>query len=184
MHVHVLSGVIALISASTAASGSSMVLGSGLARACFEAAELDRVSANAVATCDRALIEEPLHVDDRVATFVNRGILRARLADQDGALADYDRAIRLDPAQPEAYLNKAALFLKRGDWRTARGLFDAALERRTSRPEIAYFGRAVAAEVAGDLAGAYADYQKAAELAPRWDTPRKELARFSVRKRG
>jgi hypothetical protein len=29
-----------------------------------------------------------------------------------------------------------------------------------------------------------ADYQKASELAPNWDQPKKELTRFTVRKRG
>ncbi|HYZ47467.1 MAG TPA: tetratricopeptide repeat protein [Sphingomonas sp.] len=168
-----------------AAHASSMVIGSGFARMCYEAADAERATVGTIEACDRALNEEALSFDDQVATFVNRGILRARTNDMAGALADYDQAIRLNPAQPEAYLNKGALVLKvQRDWRAARDLFAAALERHTSRPEFAYFGRAITNELAGDYAAARADYQKASEFAPKWDEPRKELMRFSVRKRG
>jgi len=168
-----------------AAHASSMVLGSGLARECFEAAEAERASPAAVATCDRALTEEALAYEDQVATYVNRGILRARLGDVAGAHGDYDRALRLDPNEPEAYLNKGALVLKaEQDWRRARELFDLALARQTRRPEIAHYARGVASELGGDLSGAYADYVKASELAPGWEEPRRELTRFSVRKKG
>jgi tetratricopeptide (TPR) repeat protein len=168
-----------------AASASSMVIGSGLARMCFEAADSERATPGTLDACNRALSDEPLSYDDQVATYVNRGIIRARMSDFAGAESDYDHAIRLDPTEPEAYLNKGALVLKtQQDWRQARDLFDAALERRTRRPEIAYFGRAITNELAGDLAGAMADYQKASDLAPNWEEPRKELTRFTVRKRG
>jgi tetratricopeptide (TPR) repeat protein len=177
-----LTGLLALPAAADAA---SMVVGSGLARMCFEAADAERASSNTVAICDRALTEEALAFDDRVATYVNRGILRARLGDHGGAMGDYDRALKMDPAEPEAYLNKATLVLKsERDWKRARTLFDAALQHHTRRPEFAHYGRALAQELAGDVAGAYADYQKAAELAPTWEQPKKELSRFSFRKRG
>jgi tetratricopeptide (TPR) repeat protein len=168
-----------------AASASSMVIGSGLARMCYEAADAERATPGTLDVCNRALSDEPLSYEDEVATFVNRGIIRARMSDFSGALSDYDRAIRLDPGEPEAYLNKGALVLKeQHDWRQARDLFDAVLEHHTRRPEFAYFGRAISNELAGDFAGAMADYQKASELAPNWEQPKKELTRFSVRKRG
>jgi tetratricopeptide (TPR) repeat protein len=162
-----------------------MVIGSGLARMCYEAAETERATASTLDACNRAIADEPLSFDDQVATYVNRGIIRARLNDVSGALTDYDHAIRLNPNEAEAYLNKGALVLKaQHDWRQARALFETALQKRTRRPEFAYFGRAIANELAGDLAGALADYQKASDLAPNWEIPKKELTRFTVRKRG
>lgn len=177
--------VAAAVAFPGAASASSMVVGSGLARMCFEAADSERANSSTIGVCDRALTEEALGWDDQVATYVNRGILRARVGDFAGAMADYNRALKLDPTEAEAYLNKAALVLKtERDWRQARDLFDAALERKTRRPEFAYYGRGITNEIGGNISGAYADYQKAAELAPAWDEPKKELARFSVRKGG
>ncbi|MBS0314067.1 MAG: hypothetical protein JSS05_07730 [Proteobacteria bacterium] len=168
-----------------AAHASSMVIGSGLARLCYEAADAENATPQTLDTCNRALGEEPLAFEDQVATYVNRGILRAHMSDFAGALGDYDRAIRMDPREPEAYLNKATLVLKeQHDWRGARDLFDAAIAKQTRHPEFAYYGRAVANELAGDYAGAMADYQKASALAPNWDQPKKELTRFTVRKRG
>lgn len=175
----------AVLALPAAASASSMVMGSGLARMCFEAADSERANSSTIAICDRALAEEALSWDDQVATFVNRGILRARVGDFAGARADYDRAIRLDPQQPESYLNKATLVLKtERNAAKARELFDAALARKTRHPEFAYYGRGIAQEIAGDVAGAYADYMKAAELAPTWEEPKKELTRFSIRRPG
>ena len=167
------------------AQASSLVIGSGHARMCFEAADHERATAGTLEICDKALTEEALSFDDQVATFVNRGILRARLSDWAGATADYDRAIRMNPAEPDAYLNKAALVLKvQRDWRQARDLFGAALQRRTRRPELAYYGRAISHELGGEYASALADYRKASELAPGWERPRQEMTRFSVRKPG
>jgi tetratricopeptide (TPR) repeat protein len=168
-----------------AAHASSLVIGTGLARECYEAAELEKAGPMALGVCDRALTEEALSFDDQVATYVNRGIIRARLGDIAGAHSDYDRALRLDPDEPEAYLNKGALVLKaEQDWRRARELFGLALARQTRRPEIAHYARGVASELGGDLGAAYADYLKASELAPGWEEPKRELTRFSVRKKG
>lgn len=166
------------------ASAATTVIGGGLAQQCYEAAELERHSTRTLGLCDRAILEEALQLTDLVATHVNRGIIRARLNDWPGALADYDKAIRLNAKEPEAYLNKGALLLKQNEWANARKMFDAALDYRTSRPELAHFGRAVIAEIAGDLTSAYADYQKASSLAPEWEQPKQELARFTVRKGG
>jgi tetratricopeptide (TPR) repeat protein len=66
----------------------------------------------------------------------------------------------------------------------AIALFDEALRRNTRRPELAYFSRGIAHEVAGNLQQAYLDYRRAQELAPRWDQPAREMSRFQVRKAG
>lgn len=163
------------------AHAATQVIGSGLARICYEAAETERASRTAIENCDRALTEEALAFDDMVATHVNRGILRGRMGDLRGALADYDRAISLDPEQAEAYANKGGLALKREAWNEALSLFDIALAKQTKRPEIAFYGRGIAHEMMGNVANAYADYKRAAELAPDWQEPKVELARFRVR---
>lgn len=168
-----------------AAEAAETVIGSGRARTCYLDAERERTSNLAIENCTVALERDPLSHHDRVATHVNRGILLHRIGAFDKAIADYDRAMRLDPDQPEAYLNKAAALFKSEDrWREAIPLFTTALEKNTKRPEIAYFGRGLSNELAGNTRAAYADLKRAKQLAPDWSLPAQELTRYSVRPRG
>jgi hypothetical protein len=48
-----------------------------------------------------------IEVDPQVAPLTNRGIAYDRKCDKAHALADYSEAIRLDPSQPESYINRA-----------------------------------------------------------------------------
>ena len=171
----------ALAAFSVPALGSVVVVGNSSARQCFEAADSPLPPTVAdVRTCDTAFTQEALSQRDIVATHVNRGILRLRRGAVDEAIADFDAAIRLDPRQPEAYLNKGAALIRSENPAEALGLFTVALERNTARPEIAHFGRAIANEELGNVRAAYNDYRRASELDPDWDEPRTELARFRV----
>ena len=98
----------------------------------------------------------------------------------DLAIADFDRAIELDPNQAEAYLNKGAALLRRENPGEAMNLFTIALERNTTRPALAHYGRAIANETLGNLGAAYRDYTAAARIDPEWNQPRQELTRFRV----
>ena len=157
------------------------VLGNSSARMCYEAAESDLSARSSLAYCNRALNEEALSAEDMVATHVNRGILLMRGGKVDEAIADFDRAIVLDSNEPEAYLNKGVAFLKREQAPAAAlPLFTTAIEKRTRRPELAYYGRGIAHEISGNVKAAYNDYKLASSLAPDWEEPRLELARFRV----
>ncbi len=171
--------------ASAPAAASVVVLGSSSARLCYQAAESDLPPERRdMDDCNRALAEEGLSDRDTVATHVNRGILRSRGGDIAGALADFDRASSLDPNEPEAYLNKAlVLTMKTKQASQALPLFTAAIEKKTTRPALAYFGRATANEDLGNIQSAYFDYSRAVTEDPKWDAPRVELARFNVRRR-
>ena len=174
--------VAALLAAiSVPASASVMVIGNSSARSCFEAADSPLApDAEDFRTCDAALRDEALSRHDLVATYVNRGILRLRRNQVDMALADFDTAIRLDPAQPEAYLNKGAALMRIDNARDALPLFTASLERNTTRPELAHYGRAIANETLGNVRAAYDDYLRASQLRPGWEEPLVELRRFRV----
>ena len=163
------------------ASASVMVVGSSNARLCYEAADSPLNPAiRDIRRCDDALLHETLSQYETVATHVNRGILRLRRGMVDEAIGDFDRAMTLDPQQPEAYLNKGAALLQRQNASEALQLFTVALERETSRPAIAHYGRAIANEQLGNVREAYEDYQAASLLAPDWADPRTELQRFRV----
>lgn len=172
----------ALLVASPVA-GAVTVLGNSSARLCYEAAESrSSASTSLVRTCDQAMREEGLSEYDRVATLVNRGILKARLGNLEEAIVDYDAALTSDPNEAEAYLNKGFALLRLSDaGQQARPMFDNALEKKTRRPELAYYGRAVANELSGHVRAAYEDYRQASRLDPRWKDPKADLARFSVK---
>jgi tetratricopeptide (TPR) repeat protein len=171
----------ALAASAAPAAAGVLVLGSSDARLCYEAADSPSTPTGTdIRRCDSALIDGNLSQYEIVATHVNRGILRLRRGGVDEAVADFDQAIALDPNQPEAYLNKGAALLRRQNPSEALQLFTVALERETSRPAIAHYGRAIANEQLGNVREAYNDYRAASELAPDWADPRTELARFRV----
>jgi len=171
----------ALLAASPAAAAVS-VIGNTAARTCYEAAGARTAQGkDIIRMCDEALRQEGLSHEDRVATLVNRGILKARAGDVDAAIVDYDDALSRDPDQAEAYLNKGFALLKlseAGD--EARPMFDTALAKKTRRPELAYYGRGVANELSGEVRAAYRDYREASRIDPHWRQPKLELARFRV----
>lgn len=181
MRSHFLFAAAALLVA-TPAIGAVSVIGNSAARSCYLAAETRGApTSDVLRFCNDAIHREALTDDELVATFVNRGILKARLGDLDEAIADYDAALSRDPDEPEAYLNKGFALLHLSDsGQEAKPLFDTALAKKTRRPELAYYGRAVAHELAGEVRAAYYDYRQASQIDPKWRQPKVELARFRV----
>lgn len=164
----------------SAAQGGVITIGDGFARACYEASERHDTRKLAFEACDRAFSEQALSPRDEVATYVNRGILHYLVGNLTAANRDYDTALALDPREPEAWLNKGMAALKAGDRAAALPMFEKALELRTVRPALAYYGRAIVFEDSGNLRQAYADLQRARELEPKWPLPAEELKRYVV----
>jgi tetratricopeptide (TPR) repeat protein len=157
------------------------VIGSGLARICYEHSESSGTSLQAIGDCDRALKEEALTSRDRAATFVNRGILHMRARRIAAALADYDSAIKVKSDLAEAYINKGiALVHARGRNSEAINAITQGLQLNPIRPEVAYYTRGVAHELLGNTRAAYDDYRQAAVLKPDWQEPKEQLKRFAV----
>lgn len=181
MAVHKLLIIGLIVGCATPASASVMVIGSSDARMCYEAADSPIMpQVIDLRRCDSALQTDNLSAYETVATHVNRGILRLRRGQIDQAIADFDRAMQLDPNQPEAYLNKGAARIRQDNPTEAAELFTVALQHNTRRPAVAHYGRAVAYEALGNVREAYADYRAASELAPDWSQPRADLQRFRV----
>lgn len=171
----------AALLATTPALGAVSAIGNTAARSCYLAAETGgSPTTDVLRFCDDALVQSLSH-DETVATLVNRGILKSKLGNFDGAISDYDAALSHDPDQAEAYLNKGFALLdlaETGD--QAKPLFDTALAKKTRRPELAYYGRGVAHEMSGQVQAAYRDYRQASRMDPKWRQPKLELARFRV----
>lgn len=175
-------GIMAGAAIAGPAAASVIVVGSSPGRQCYEAASNGVGSAEALSICDQALASG-LSEEEVVATYVNRGIVKIHGGRYEAAIIDFDQAIVLNPSEPESYLNKGSALLKGGaSPAEAKQLFSEAIERDTRRPELAFFGRAIANELSGDMKSAYLDYKRAQDAAPRWRLPRKELSRFQVRR--
>lgn len=157
------------------------VFGNSNARSCYESALAERAGASDIRVCTDAIEDRETTGRDRVASHVNRGILYMQNGNYALAIADYDRAIALDAAEPDAYLNKALAMLHRqGAASDVIALMTTAIENGTREPALAYYGRGIAHEMAGDIPAAYYDIRRASEIAPEWDLPSRDLARFRV----
>lgn len=167
-----------------AAEAAVSTIGGGLGRECYLAAEFNHERSMAIDVCTKALTTEMLKRRDRAATLVNRGIIYMQAREFDKALADYDAALKLEPRLAEAHVNRGIAILYRGgNDREAIAALTRGLELKPSKPEVAYFTRAIAHEVVGDAQAAYLDYQAAATAAPNWEQPVEQLKRFQVRRR-
>lgn len=166
------------------ARASMVVIGQGNAHECYLAAIQARTDPQARSFCDTALTLESLNFHDLVATFVNRGVIRIRAGEYRAALVDFQTAITLRPATPEAYVDQSAAMIALGDYPGAVASVTQALNLGlTEGRQQALFNRALANEQAGNLTAAYADFQQASQIAPDWPAPRLELARFQVEHR-
>jgi tetratricopeptide (TPR) repeat protein len=174
-------GIAALALPVSTAQAGIITVGEGFARACYEASERQDASPPQIEVCDRAFSEQALEIHDEVATHVNRGILYYLRGNLAAANYDYDQALKLDPNEAEAWLNKGMAALKARDSRDAAPMFEKALALKTVRPALAYYGRAIVNEDFGNIREAYADLQRARDLEPRWPLPAEELKRYVVR---
>lgn len=130
--------------------------------------------------CDTAVEISTYRRDELAAAYVNRSVLRLAAGQYEGALADSDAAIHIKSIIPQAHMNRGvALSAENRNWEAVQA-FTNALALNPSHPEIVYFDRAMAREDSSDTKGAYLDYRKAAQLAPTWDAPKQQLARFTV----
>jgi tetratricopeptide (TPR) repeat protein len=173
----------ALVAFALPARSAVTVLGGDMAHQCSLAAIKGESDEKAETKCTMALDGEFLSLRDRAGTFVNRGVLKLRRREFVAAEGDFDRAIQTEPKLGEAYVNRGAAQV--GARRYAQGVADInkALQLGVEEPEKAYYNRALAYEGLDDMKAAYFDYQKALELKPDWDQPKKELSRFTVERR-
>lgn len=170
----------AALTAATGAGAAVTVIGNGVAHSCYQFAEFGGNATDGISTCNFALEHTPLSIKDRAATFINRGILRARDNDSEGALADYDQGIMLNPNLGEGYVDRGAAMIVLRRYDDALADLDKGISLGANRIQIAYYDRAVVDEALGNIRAAYEDYKKAAEIQPDFTLATEQLARFRV----
>jgi tetratricopeptide (TPR) repeat protein len=87
--------------------------------------------------------------------YYDRGVIRQNQGDLDGAIADYNRAIELDPGVTRAYNNRGLAKYKKGDIDGAMADYNRAIEL-DPKPAYSYVNRASVKGRKGDLVGAIA----------------------------
>jgi tetratricopeptide (TPR) repeat protein len=159
--------------------GARTVVGAQDSITCANAAAQGVFDDESLLACDRAIGTERLNRANRIATLTNRGAIHLRRRDGEKALADFDSVIALQQRNAEAHLNRGAalVLLKRPG--PAVAAITTALSYGVSSPHKAYFNRAAAREVMGDVRGAYEDYNTALTIQPDWGVAEAELARFA-----
>jgi len=106
-------------------------------------------------------------VDESSAELVNRGIEKGKKGDLDGAIADFDRAIKADPKDDAPYFNRAQAKSLKKDAAGAIADYTRAIELGSTNPA-AYNNRGNARAENNDSDGAIADYTRAIELNPNY----------------
>lgn len=104
---------------------------------------------------------EPLDAED----FSNRGADKAEKGDFAGAIADFDRAIALDPASADAHYNRGATRVQQDDYAAAITDLEKAIALNP-KYAAAYNIRGAVRARRDDPTGALADYDRAIALDP------------------
>lgn len=179
-----LMGAAGLAILATPAGAAVTVLGGGPATDCYKTAEFDGDPVSGVQICTTALENISLSVQDRAATLINRGILKARIDDLHGALADYDAGLKLNDKLGEGYVDRGAVMISLHRYQAAYEDITKGIELGAKKPAIAYYDRAIVNEALGNVRAAYEDYKKALELDPNMGLASMQLQRFKVVRKG
>ena len=99
------------------------------------------------------------------AYFVRFGTYKLDACDYDAAIANYDRAIALEPDDADAYHNRGIAKDAQGDYAAAIADFNRAIALEPDDAD-AYHNRGIAKDAQGDYAAAIADFDRAIALEP------------------
>ena len=102
-----------------------------------------------------------------VEDFFNRAGAKKAAGDLDGAIADYDRAIQLDPKDAAIYNNRGLAKQEKGDLDAAIVDFNRAIQLNP-KDAVACSNRGNAKRDKGDLDGAILDYNRAIRFDPKY----------------
>lgn len=145
---------------------------SSRAHACYRASTLaartGTTSQQDLKICTEALEYDSLRRKDRVATFVNRGIILVAIKNYPAALRDYNRALKMRPQEPATFLNRGNLWLLERKYDDAIRDYNSSLEFGLNQRHIGLLNRGMANEFANNLNTALIDYNAALQERPEW----------------
>lgn len=173
-------GLIAILAAPASAAIVVQVGNSG--RGCYEAtlmAPSPDTDSIALQTCNQAVADAGTD-HEHVAAYVNRSDVRLRMQDYNGALADAEKALALEPSQATAHLNRGAAMVGMKRDADAVAVLTQASTLSGIELELVYYNRAIAEERMGDIKAAYLDYHRALDANPKFQLAADQLTRFQV----
>jgi lipoprotein NlpI len=106
-------------------------------------------------------------IAETAAEYDERGIAKVRGGDLDGAIADFNRALELDPKFAAAYHDRGIVKVRGDDFDGAITDYNRALEL-DPKFAAAYRRRGIAKQAKSDRDGAIADFNRALELDPKF----------------
>ena len=123
-----------------------------------------------IAACARVIADDSETAANRVVAYKNRGHAYYNKKDYDGAIADYNEAIRLDPSQVltyhvVAYVNRARIYSDKKDYDRAIADYGEAI-KLDPKLVTAFNLRGLAYLNKRDLDSALADFNEAIKLNP------------------
>ncbi len=117
--------------------------------------------------CTRLLEAGTLEPFYQAHAYNSRGAAFKRSGDLDRAIADYNRAIEINPEHDQAYNNRGLVYLSKRQYGRAIADFDRAIALNPKRWQ-AYVNRGVTHSAIGEYGRAIADYTKAMDLNPHY----------------
>jgi tetratricopeptide (TPR) repeat protein len=98
-------------------------------------------------------------------TYFNQGLAKSKLGDNQGAIADYNQAIKIKPDYAHAYIVRGLAKSDLGDNQDAIADYNQAIQIKPDYAD-AYRNRGLAKSNLGDKQGAIADYNQAIKIKP------------------
>ncbi|MGB8352975.1 MAG: tetratricopeptide repeat protein [Chthoniobacteraceae bacterium] len=114
---------------------------------------------------DAAAIDADDQMHKAVSAFIDSGIAKRKAGNLDGALADFDSALKLNPDDYYANINHGITEAAKIDFTAAMADYNKAIRLRPDKAP-AYVIRGLLKKMGGDLDGAMEDYDKAIALDP------------------
>ena len=124
-------------------------------------------SSTALATGAMLLSTQAAHAQS-AQVFANRGYAKFQNGDYQGALADFNKAIEINPQDAFAYNNRGIAKKEAGDFQGAIADFNKALAINPQDAYIYFDNRAGAKIELGDYQGAISDTSKTIEIDPKY----------------
>jgi tetratricopeptide (TPR) repeat protein len=100
-----------------------------------------------------------------VDNWISLGGAKANRGDYEGAIADYNRALKINANNPDALLQRGRAYIELRDYRAAFKDFDRLVVLSPKNP-VAYWGRGLARDLLEENQEAITDYSRAIALNP------------------